>query len=160
MSDNQISIVSINSDENDLDVESYHSNIKKSKHRSSSRNRSYSKDKKRAPKGTGIFKADHRSRKIYKNYSIEYKRNILTLIDKIKIISNGKKPQTIEIDGIAKWIKDLRDEKIPVNTNDIIIKATEFHQEFKNKSMNALKLWYTRFLRRMGFSIRKIGHYA
>ena len=26
--------------------------------------------------------------------------------------------------------------------------------------MNALKLWCTRFLRRMGFSIRKIGHYA
>lgn len=198
MSDNEVSIVSINSDENDLDVESYQSNIKKNKQRYRSRNRSYSRDKKRAPKGTGIYKADYRFRKNYKNYSIEYKRNILALVDKghslnsiseekgiplttlstwkknkleiynsinkrnkIKIISNGKNPQTIEIDDIlAKWIKDLRDEKIPVQTNDIIIKATELYPEFKNKSLNALKLWCTRFLRRMGFSIRKIGHYA
>ena len=39
------------------------------------------------------------------------------------IVCNGKKPETSEINDIlAKWIKDLRDEKIPVNTNDIIVK--------------------------------------
>ena len=56
--------------------------------------------------------------------------------------------------------KRLKRWKIPVNTNDIIIKVTELYSEFKNKSMNSIKCWCTRFLRRMGFSIRKIGHYT
>ena len=105
MSDNEVSIVSINSDENDLDVESYHSNIKKNKQRSRSRNRSYSRDKKRAPKYTGIYKADHRSRKIYKNYSIEYKRNILALVDKGHSLNSISEEKGIPLTTLSTWKK-------------------------------------------------------
>ena len=43
-------------------------------------------------------------------------------------------PEASEIkDILSKLIKELRDKKIPVNTNDIIIKAIELYSGFKNK---------------------------
>ncbi len=44
----------------------------------------------------------------------------------VKVIKNGGNLSTLEYDGfIANYLKDLRANYIPVNNNDIIIKAKE-----------------------------------
>ena len=75
----------------------------------------------------------------------------------IKIIKNGGIPSTFEYDGyISNYVKELRANNIPVNTNDIILKAKEIVESFKDRSIDSLKSWAYRFIKRMGFTYRVI----
>ena len=74
-----------------------------------------------------------------------------------KIIKNGGIPSTFKEDGIiASYIKELRNNSLPVNTTDVILYAKEIVNDFKERSILSLRSWAYRFIKRMGFSFRTI----
>ena len=72
-----------------------------------------------------------------------------------KVIKNGGIPSTKGYDGyIANYVKDLRANSIPVNITDVIIKAKEIIEGFRDRSIDSLRSWAERFIKRMGFTYR------
>ena len=56
----------------------------------------------------------------------------------------------------ASYIKELRNNSLPVNTTDIILQAKEIVKGFKERSIISLRIWAYRFIKRMDFSFRII----
>ena len=74
-----------------------------------------------------------------------------------KIIKNGGIPSKFKEDGIiASYIKELRNNSLPVNTTDVILYAKEIVNDFKERSIISLRSWAYWFIKRMGFSFRTI----
>ena len=74
-----------------------------------------------------------------------------------KIIKNGGIPSTFKEDGIiALYIKELRNNSLPVNTTDVILYAKEIVNDYKERSIISLRSWAYHFIKRMGFSFRTI----
>ena len=61
---------------------------------------------------------------------------------------------------ICEWINNLRKNKISVSTKSVILKACEIKKIFANKSLETKVAWVYRFLKRNGYSIRRVilGH--
>ena len=51
-------------------------------------------------------------------------------------------------------MKELRANYIPLNITDIIIKALEVIEEFRDRSIESLRSWAMGFIKRMGFTYR------
>lgn len=59
---------------------------------------------------------------------------------------------------IVKWIADNRDKYIPISTKSLISYAGDINVKFKEKPVQRKLTWACRFLKRRGFSIRRISH--
>ena len=59
---------------------------------------------------------------------------------------------------IYNWIIECRNGLKPVSTKSVISFAGNIKNEFYNKTMNTKLQWTYRFLKRYGFSIRRITH--
>ena len=59
---------------------------------------------------------------------------------------------------ICEWINNLRNNKKTVSAKSVILKACEIKKEFANKTMKSKVAWVYRFLKRNGYSIRKVTH--
>ena len=58
----------------------------------------------------------------------------------------------MEYNGIiAAYIKELRFNNLPVNTTDFVLYAKEIIPKFKDRILNSLRNWASRFIKRMGF---------
>ena len=59
---------------------------------------------------------------------------------------------------ISEWISKNRAKKIPVSTKSLINYAGSLNQKFSDKPINIKLRWAYRFLKRNGFSIRRVSH--
>ena len=59
---------------------------------------------------------------------------------------------------IIKWISENRKELKPISTKSLVSFAGTIKPEFKQKTLNQQLNWAYRFLKRRGFSIRRISH--
>ena len=59
---------------------------------------------------------------------------------------------------ISEWIASNRAKKIPVSTKSLISYAGSINQDFSNKPINIKLRWAYRYLKRKGFSIRRVSH--
>lgn len=59
---------------------------------------------------------------------------------------------------ICEWINNLRINKKTVSAKSVILKAYEIKKEFANKTMQSKVAWVYRFLKRNGYSIRRVTH--
>jgi hypothetical protein len=74
-----------------------------------------------------------------------------------KDLKNGGISSTFEYDGIiASYIKELRSDNLPINTTDVILYAKEIVTKFKDRTLNSLRNWVSRFIKRMGICYRVI----
>jgi transposase len=59
---------------------------------------------------------------------------------------------------LCEWINNLRNNKISVSTKSLILKACELKESFANKNIESKVAWVYRFLKRNGYSIRRVTH--
>jgi len=59
---------------------------------------------------------------------------------------------------IKNWIVSCRKNYAPVSTKSLICYAGNIKEKFKDKDLNLKLQWAYRFLKRYGFSIRRISH--
>ena len=81
--------------------------------------------------------------------------------NKCRLNPGGRKPDSVDYEEIInEFIKEVRSNDIAITASEVIAKAIELMPEFKNKSYNALHLWFKRFRIRHSYSIRKITKIA
>ena len=59
---------------------------------------------------------------------------------------------------ICNWINNLRNNKKTVSAISVILKVSELKEAFANKSIKAKVSWVYRFLKRNGYSIRRVTY--
>ena len=116
------------------------------------------------------------------NFSIHYISNKLSIDRKtirewlqkedcLKIVSNkGKQFRCNRNTGkttyfseeeelkIYNWIIECRESGKPLSTKSVISYASKIKEDFFNKTLNTKLQWTYRFLKRYGFSIRRVSH--
>ena len=64
----------------------------------------------------------------------------------------------IQENDICKFITNARKNNLAVSTKSVICYASKINMEFANKNTLTKLKWCYRFLKRMGFSIRRVSH--
>lgn len=59
---------------------------------------------------------------------------------------------------IYNWIIECRESGKPLSTKSVISYASKIKEDFFNKTLNTKLQWTYRFLKRYGFSIRRVSH--
>ena len=77
------------------------------------------------------------------------------------LIGAGAPPQTLPIEkDLEIFIKKYREIDIAINTHELVCEAIKLMPELLDKSYHALMNWCYRFLKRIGYSIKKVTHQA
>ena len=81
--------------------------------------------------------------------------------NKCRLKSGGRKNDSVEFDEVLnECIKEARSNDVAITSPEVIAKAIELIPDFKNKTYNALHIWFKRFRKRYSYSIRKITKIA
>ena len=81
--------------------------------------------------------------------------------DKCRLQPGDRKSESVEFDEVLnEYIKEARSNDIAITSSEVIAKAIELMPDFKNKTYNALHIWFKRFRKRYSYSIRKITKIA
>jgi predicted transcriptional regulator len=89
------------------------------------------------------------------NLKISARKNAFRVSSKKTLIDNFNIFEEMQI---CNWINNLRNNKKTVSAKSVILKASELKEVFANKSIKAKVSLVYRFLKRIGYSIRRVTH--